>query len=185
MIRTVISRLREYTINPDPLAHAAGMIALVVAVNQPFYPLYLYAIIGPAAHVAWLTLLSTPFFAAIPAVARRNSLAGRAMLPLVGVANTMLGVKLFGVGSAVELFLVPCILLAAILFRPRERAITVLVLLVPFASYIGSDRILGTPLEVFSADGYQSIVAVHAVSVASLTAFIGLLFASLFAARNV
>ena len=43
--------------NSDPLANAAGIIAIVVAGNQPFYPLYLHAIVGAAAWPAWLTLL--------------------------------------------------------------------------------------------------------------------------------
>ena len=38
MFETTVSRLREYAANPDPLANAAGAIALVVAFNQPFYP---------------------------------------------------------------------------------------------------------------------------------------------------
>ena len=83
----------------------------------------MYAIVGVAAWPAWLTPLSTLFFVAVPVVARRHSLAGRAILPIAGVANTVRCVKLFGIASAVELFLVPCVLLGAILFRPRERAI--------------------------------------------------------------
>ena len=111
MIRTILLRLREYAANPDPLANAAGTIAIVVTVNQPFYPLYLHAIAGIAAWPAWLTLVSTPLFMAVPAVARSHPLAGRALLPIAGVANTVLCVKLFGIASAVELFLLPCVLL--------------------------------------------------------------------------
>lgn len=158
---------------------------MVVAVNQPFYPLYLHAIAGASAWPAWLTLISTPFFVGIPALARRHSLAGRAMLPVVGVVNTMLGVKLFGLASAVELFLLPCILLAAILFRPSERLIMVPILLTPVLAYMALDSNLGPPLQVFSAEEYRSIVAVHAASVAGLTAFIGLLFATNMSARKV
>jgi len=185
MLREIILRWRENVANPDPLANAAGTIAMVVAVNQPFYPLYLHAIVGSAAWPAWLTLLSTPFFAAIPAVMRRHSLTGRAMLPVVGVLNTMLCAKLFGLASAVELFFLPCILLAAMLFRPDERAIMVPILLTPVLAYLALDSNLGPPLQVFSPEEYRSIVAVHAVSVAGLTAFIGLLFATNMFARKV
>ena len=185
MLNALQLRLRKSVANPDPLANAAGTIALVVVVNQPFYPLYLHAIVGAAAWPAWLTLFSTPFFAVIPAVARRHSLTGRAILPVAGVVNTMLCVKLFGVASAVELFLVPCVLLAAMLFRPVERAIMAPVLLTPFVAYFGLDWSLGPPLQVFSADEYRSIVAVHAASVATLTAFIGLLFANTLSERRV
>lgn len=179
MFNALIERVRQYADNPDPLAQVAGTVALVVASNQPFYPLYLHAIVGKQALPAWLTLLTTPLFMAVPAVARRNSLAGRAMLPIVGTANTVFCVKLIGVATAVELFLLPCILLAAILFRTRERLTMVPVLLVPFAAYFLLDGRLGAPLQIFEAGSYASIVALHAVSVASLTALIGFMFASI------
>jgi hypothetical protein len=184
MLQALRTRWRDALADLDPPARAAGAIALVVAINQPFYPLYLHAIAGAAATSAWLTLLSTPFFAAVPTIARRHSLFGRAMLPLAGVANTMLGVKLLGTGSAVELFLLPCILLAAILFRPGERAGMAFVLLAPVAAYVGVDRILGPPLRAFSAEEYGSMIALHAASVGALTAFIGLQFSSALSERG-
>ena len=184
MIKTMIDRLGRYTANPDPLAKVAGTVAMVVASNQPFYPLYLYAIVGHLAWPAWFTLLSTPFFLAVPAIAKRHSLAGRAMLPITGVANTVLCIKLIGLKTAVELFLFPCILLAAILFRPTERVITAPVLALPFATYWFLDSRVGAPIQVFDADSYGSIIAMHAVSVASLTALIGILFASILAERD-
>ena len=185
MLNAVIERVRRYTDNPDPLAKVAGTVALVVASNQPFYPLYLYAIVGKQAWPAWLTLLTTPLFLAVPAVARRNPLAGRAMLPIVGVVNTVLCVKLIGLATAVELFLLPCVLLAAILFRINERLTMIPVLLVPFAAYFLIDGRLGGPLQIFDADSYVSIIALHAVSVASLTALIGFLFASILSERHI
>jgi hypothetical protein len=185
MLKTILLRLREYVSNPDPLAKAAGTVAVLVAGNQPFYPLYLHAIAGTAAWPAWFTLLSTPLFVAVPAVARHHSVAGRALLPVAGVANTVLCVKLFGVASAVELFLFPCILLAAILFRPAERVVAAFVLLTPFIAYMGLDWNLGPPVHVFSIDEYKSIIAVHAASVATLIAFIGLLFAAILSERGV
>ena len=136
MLRKLISRLQEYVESPDPQTYAAGMIAIVVAGNQPFYPLYLYAAVGGEAWPAWLTLLSTPFFAAVPWIARRHSALGRALLPLIGVANTMLSVKLFGIASGAQLFLLPCVLLGALLFRSTERAVMALVLAVTFLAYI-------------------------------------------------
>jgi hypothetical protein len=185
MLKILIMRLREYVKGSDPLTNTAGVVALVVAANQPFYPLFLYAVVGGAAWPAWLTLLSTPFFAAVPSVARRHSLAGRALLPLVGTANTVLSVKLFGVESAAQLFLLPCVLLGSILFRPGERAIMAMVLSVIFLAYVSLGENLGSALNVFSPAEYKSMVVLHAVSVAALTAFIGLLFSSIFASREV
>jgi hypothetical protein len=178
MLNKLISRLQRYLANPDPLARTAGIIAIVVASNQPFYPLYLYAIVGDAAWLAWLTLLSTPFFVVVPALARHNSLAGRALLPIAGVANTVLCVKLFGVASAVELFLLPCVLLGAILFRPRERAMTAIVIAISAVAYLIIVPNIGPPAQVFTVEEYQSIIVVHATSVGALVVMIGLLFAS-------
>ena len=185
MFNALLEPIRRYSDNPDPLAKVAATVALVVASNQPFYPLYLHAIVGKQAWPAWLTLLTTPLFLAVPAVARRHPLIGRAMLPIVGVANTVFCVKLIGLATAVELFLLPCILLAAILFRTSERTAMIPVLLVPFAAYFLLDSRLGAPLQVFDADNYASIVALHAVSVASLTALIGFMFASILSERRI
>jgi hypothetical protein len=185
MLNALLERVRQYADNRDPLAKVAATVALIVASNQPFYPLYLHAIVGKLAWPAWFTLLTTPLFLAVPAVARRHPLAGRAMLPIVGTINTVFCVKLIGLATAVELFLLPCILLAAILFRTSERKTMVPVLLVPFAAYFLLDSRLGTPLQIFDADSYASIIALHAVSVASLTAVIGLMAASILSERRI
>ncbi|MET0219839.1 MAG: hypothetical protein ABW213_04195 [Tardiphaga sp.] len=174
----MLNAFRNYKSNPDPLAALANTVALVVAGNQPFYPLYLHAIVGTSAWPAWITLITTPFFAAVPAIARRNSLAGRAMLPLIGTANGILAVKLIGADTGVELFLLPCVLLAAILFRREERVAMLAVLAVPFAAYLLLDSALGTPLATYSAGEYRSIVSMHAFSVACLFALIGFSFPS-------
>ena len=184
MFKVLVPRFRKYAENPDPLTNAAGKIALVVACNQPFYPLYLHAILGAAAWPAWLTLLSTPFFLAVPGLARRRAIAGRAMLPIAGVANTMLCVKLFGTASAVELFLLPCVLLGAILFRPHERLAMIPVLALPFIVYLAVDWNLGAAMQVLNNNEYKALVAVNAMSVAALIALIGLFFASVLAGRE-
>ena len=71
---TLTARLRTYAAHDDPATTVANAIALIVGWNGPFYPLYVVALagagVGPA--VA-LTALSTPFFLAIPALARRSS----------------------------------------------------------------------------------------------------------------
>ena len=122
MLSRSIKALHDYKANRDPLAVLANTVALVVAGNQPFYPLYLHAIVGRPAWPAWITCSTTPLFAAVPAIAKRNSLAGRAMLPTIGTVNGILAVKLIGIDTGVELFLLPCVLLATIIFRPGRTA---------------------------------------------------------------
>ncbi|MBC7585353.1 MAG: hypothetical protein H7316_16540 [Tardiphaga sp.] len=176
MLSRLQDQLQAYRENPDPLAQLANTIALVIAGNQPFYPLYLYAIVGQAAWPSWLTLLTFPLFAVIPAVARRNPLAGRLMLPVVGVANTVLAVKLVGLATAVELFLLPCVLLSTILFRQTEKRAMAAALACPFAAYFMLDAAVGSPLATYSAAEYRSIINMHVFSVASLFALIGFAF---------
>ncbi len=178
MFQDLMSRINAYTDNPDPLAKIAGTIALVIASNQPFYPLYLHWIVGPVAWPAWLTLLTMPLFLAVPPLGRLNALAGRVLMVVAGVINTVLCVKLVGLRTGVELFLIPCVLLGAILFRPQERALTLPVLALPFVVYLFLDGRLGAPLQIYSDADYDSIVALHAVSVASLTALMGIMFAA-------
>jgi hypothetical protein len=178
MLARMLTAFQNYKSNSDPLAALANTVALVVAGNQPFYPLYLHAIVGTSAWPAWITLITTPLFAAVPALARHSPLAGRAMLPLIGTANGILAVKLIGADTGVELFLLPCVLLAAILFRREERVVMLAVLAVPFAAYLLLDPAVGTPLATYSAGAYRSIISMHAFSVACLFALVGFSFPS-------
>lgn len=169
-------RVAAYAAHDDPLTAAANWIALVVAWNQPFYPLYLWAAVG-ADKIApsFLTFLSTPFFLAVPAVARRHPLAARVLLALTGVANGILSTKAFGVGSGVEIFLVPCALIGAALFRPSERAIGLFVVALSAAAYFIPARFFGQPLADYTAADNSGMVGLNAVSAATLIVFIGLL----------
>lgn len=179
-----LTRFRDYKDNPDPAARIANTVALVVAGNLPFYPLYLHAIVGRAGWPAWIMLVTLPFFAAVPAVARRHSLAGRVMLPVVGVANSVLAVKLIGTATGVELFLLPCALVATLLFRATERLAMAAALACPCLAYFVLDKAVGAPLREFAADDYRSVIAMNAFSVACLLAMIGLLAAPAAALRD-
>ena len=81
--------LTAYVAHDDPLVRAANVIALVVAANQPFYPLYVHWVIGHDAVPTLATFLSTPFFASVPAISRRDPQWGRTVLVLAGMANTV------------------------------------------------------------------------------------------------
>jgi len=168
--------LTAYAASPDPKVAATNWVAILVALNQPFYPLYIRGFVGDDGWASALTFLSTPFFAAIPAVSRRASLAGRAMLPLVGAANTMLTAKAFGSASGVELFLFPCAMAAAMAFRARERATLLTVLgLIAGAFLILHDR-MGPPLHAFSAEEAARFLTINIWSAAGLTLLIALQF---------
>jgi hypothetical protein len=170
--------VRGYTAHPDPLVAAGNLIAVVIAWNQPFYPLYLYFLVGEGIGVSFFTFLSTPFFLAVPAVARHHSLAGRALLPLTGMANTVMCAKLFGEASGVELFLAPCIMAAAMLFRRPERLVMLALVGLGLLAYVGLHGRYGTPYHLYSVAENARLFSLNALSAGTLVAFIGLAFAN-------
>ena len=174
-----------YAAHSDPLTVAANWIAIVVAWNQPFYPLYLWAVVG-ADKIApsFLTFLSTPFFLAVPAVARRHPMIGRLMLPMTGIANGIVSTKAFGTGSGVEIFLIPCALIGAALFRPSERTAGLAVIAFGAGVYFIPDRFYGLPLAAYSAADNAAMVGLNALSAATLIVFIGLLLSGVVAASE-
>jgi hypothetical protein len=165
---TRLERLRAYPAHADPRAAACNMIALVVAWNQPLYPLYVRWLVGGDAWATCWTFLSTPFFLAVPFVARRNALAGRALLPLAGVANTVLSAKAFGLASGVAWFLVPCGLIALLAFRPREWRVTLALGVVLSATALVLPH-LGLPLGAFTFDQYRAFARLNGWSVLALS----------------
>lgn len=120
-MRRIAHRLAAYIQSDDPLVAASNVIALVVAANQPFYPLYIRWLVGDDHGLSFITFVSTPFFLAVPAVARLSSLAGRALLPIIGILNTLACAQAFGAASGVELILCPCAMIAAMSLRQSER----------------------------------------------------------------
>lgn len=171
--------LDRYATHQDPLVTASNRIALVVVSNQPFYPLYLYAVVGDRFLPSLLTFLSTPLFAAVPAVARRYPFAGRVMLPLVGIGNGMVAAKALGPASGVEMFLIPCALIAAALFRPSERVTAFALIAALFLSYHVLHGRYGTPLATYTDAEYAILFSINALSASGLTVFIGLLLSGI------
>ena len=177
-----MAALKAYADHPDPRVAAANFFALLVASNQPFYPLYFYWTVGPdIGPTAW-TFLSTPFFLAVPALSRWNTLIGRAMLPIAGIANTLLSAKVFGVASGVEIFLVPCAVLALLIFRPHERWIAAFPLAgFCFLAYFLFHGAYGAPSHLYSEAEYAALLRLNMMSAGGLTAFTALSFSTLLA----
>lgn len=172
----LLRRIRSYAHDPDPRVAAGNAVALVVAANQPFYPLYVHWFVGDARPVL-ITFLSTPFFLAVPAVARRMPVAGRALLVLAGIGNTVIATGAVGVASGAEAFLAPCVVLAGLLFRPGERAPAFLLIALAFAAFLGLHDRYGAPWQSYTAEEYRDFVRLNALSAGGLLAFIGLAFA--------
>lgn len=180
----LVGALRAYAAHPDPLVSTANFIALLVASNQPFYPLYVYWLVSDRIEPTLFTFLSTPFFLAVPALARMSTMAGRALLPLAGIANTILCAKLFGFASAVEAFLMPCVVLALLLFRPKERLAAFAIAGSAFLAFLVLHGQYGAPLARYSVAEYEAFARLNVVSAAMLTACVALLFSNLLASAE-
>lgn len=180
-LKSLTAMVRSYAHHPDPRVAAANVIALLVASNQPFYPLYLFWLVSADTTAAWFTFLSTPFFLAVPAVAHWNGVAGRALLPLAGIGNTVLSAWLFGTASAVEIFLVPCGVIALLLFRPRERLVGLALTALAFVAFLFLHGAYGPPLTNYNPDEYAALARLNLMSASMLTAFVAILFSSLLA----
>ncbi len=166
--------LRRYAAHPDPATAAANLVALVVAGNGPFYPIYVLALIGWDRSGAWLTMLASPVFFLVPAISSRWPRAGRAALPLIGIANTLWCAELFGSASGLAWFLLPCIVLAALMFRPDERSPALLVMGLAIGSLIVVIEFPFSGLMVVSSEAAAALTRMNAISVATLTGFVSL-----------
>ncbi len=172
----LLAALRRYMAAEDPVVATANLIAMVLAWNTPFYPLYVLGTAGAAMHPgAWFTLLSFPVFLVVPAVTRRFSLAGRALLAAAGIANTVYCTWLLGEAAGTQLFLLPCIALAPLLFRRAEGLALLTFLFLPL--FIGLGLHGRYPASPFGCDG-ETCAALHwlnVISVICLLGFLGLL----------
>ncbi|TDR94273.1 hypothetical protein [Enterovirga rhinocerotis] len=176
-IRRWMAALKDYTVNSDPRAEIAAKVALIVAFNQPFYPLYFRWAVSPAVLPSLVTFLSTPFFAIVPTVMKRSTLLGRVVLLVAGIGNTVLCLVVFGPQSGVGVFLFPCLMLSVLLFRRRER-IGFAFAAVAFAVHVLSDSAFPAPLHAYTEQEYAALRRLNFLSAAGLTVMISLLFAN-------
>jgi hypothetical protein len=177
-LKRLTAAISAYAAHPDPRAAIANTVALVIVSNQPFYPLYLFWAVSPVVTPSYVTVLSTPLFAAVPAAMRRSALFGRSLLLVAGIGNTLLCRVAFGVGSGVEVFLFPCLVLALLLFRRSERLFALGFAALAFIAYLLPSAVLGAPLHLYEPDEYAALQRLNFLSAASLTVLIGWLFAA-------
>jgi hypothetical protein len=175
---TLKQHLARLTAHPDKLTETGNFIALVLAWNAPFYPFYIWLIAGAAALPAsLLTALSLPVMAVVPAVSRRSGLAGRALLCLAGTGNSVWCSWVLGEPAGVALFLLPCIMLAALLFRASEWPVYAPLAALPLACGWFMPGHMPPPPHVYTAEQYSHLLNMNAASVGILIAFLGYLFA--------
>jgi hypothetical protein len=152
----------------------AVTVAWVIVMNKPFYPIYVWYLVGNGVTASLGTLVSTPFFLALPRLARRFPLGVRIALPLIGTADTLLATRLFGQGSGTELFLAACIMLVALSFRPDEKWLQRGLAVFVFLAFVVSRNAVGAPLQTWTESDLAILLNLNAFAVASLMAFIAL-----------
>jgi hypothetical protein len=172
VLRGLAQRYRNYVAHRDPLAAAGNVVAAFILSNQPFYPLYLWLLIGDRFWPSLLTLFSSPFYAVVPFLMRRNAAAGKWLLVIASLGNTLVSIKALGAESGLELFFFPCAVLGALLFAEGERRSRWVAVLLPFALYLMLRGRYGAPLETFSGAEYGTLLTLHAVSAAAICVFI-------------
>jgi hypothetical protein len=160
-----------YVHSPDPVQRSCNTIALLVASNQPFYPLYIRYLVGNDGGVSLLTLLSTPFFVAVPALARRAHTLGLAALPVVGLVNGMIATLAFGRQAGIELFAIPCMVIAAA-GTWRGSRLVLLLSTIALLLYFAVFSAMSTPLHNFTPGEIESLYRLNMFSVAGLTLYI-------------
>jgi len=182
VLTRAVARLGAYAAHEDPLVAAGNKVALVLGGNTPFYPLYVVWLAGSDG-MPWLLLtqLVFPLFLAVPAIARRHQLLGRLTLCLAGTANTVFGTWLLGERAGVELFLVPCITLASLVFGAGERGLMLLVAALPLGAYYFLHGHYGAPPHLYAAESYAALLSMNAISVGTLSIFLGIVFSGLYA----
>ena len=163
----------------DPLMRAASVISLMVAGNQPTYPLYLWWMVGGPWWLAWWLVLSVPFFIAVPLVGRRWSLGGRLLLPLTGIANVVAAGLLLGDRAGLSALLLPCAGIAAMLFRADEWPFMLALVGLAMAAWLflaGHPNVafLAAGGDMFSAAQYATMTRLNALSALALFGFLGM-----------
>lgn len=177
-MKALLAAFSRYIAHEDALTLALNKVAMVLAGNTPFYPLYLWAVLGRDATASiLLTLCSFPFWALIPAIARRNGLAGRMTIGIVGALNTLWCSAILGFHSGTALFLIPCVMLATLGFHHYERRIMLAVAGLPFLIYALLRIVTIGPVKTYTAAEYSALITLNGFSVACLIGFLGLTFA--------
>ena len=169
---SVVAWLRRYAAHPDPATAAANLVALVVAGNGPFYPLYVLAVVGWDCSGAWLTMLASPLFFAVPALSQASPHVARLVLPLIGIANTVWCAALFGSASGIALFLLPTIVLALLVPHSDERRLGLVLAGLAIACMIFLTEFSFGGLIDVGAMAAASLARLNLLSTTMLTAFI-------------
>ena len=154
----------------DPLVATAALLGLILASNQPTYPLYVWLAAGEGVARSCVVLGAIPLFLAVPLIARRYGVAARILLPVAGIANTIVAARVMGPQAGLEYLLIPCAALGAALFRAGERWTMLAIVAAAAAAWLLID---GFPPGDLSASAYASLRRMNAISAIAVCGLLG------------
>ena len=123
-----------------------------------------------------LTMATTPLYLLI---ALKAATTPRLcwLLPAVGAADAFIGSKALGAGAAMDAYLAPCAMLAALAGSARDKATTRALFIMLFAAFVLLRYWQPEPLAVLSVQAAERLRDLNLFSVAGLMFFIGWRFA--------
>ncbi len=164
-------------ISVDALTAASITVAWVVALNKPFYPLYVWGLTGDGVASSPTAVVAAPFFALAAWCGRRYPLAARLGVPLIGIVDTALAGLFMGQATGTELYYAPCLMLVALNFHAAEKWLQRGLAVIAFAVFALLHGHAGFGLSPWSGADAQALLTLNAFSVASLMTFIALRYA--------
>lgn len=160
------------------LSNACSSVATVIALNKPIYPLYVWWLAPDALKASLFTVISLPLYLGLIYLARHNSKASRIGLALIGTLDTLAIGMILGDQSGSWLFLAPCVMLAAVVFRSDEIWMRRIAISLAYSLFALSFGRFPEPLIAYSVESAATLFKLNAFGAFALVAFIGLRFPS-------
>ena len=161
----------------DPLAVAAGATALVLALNKPLYPLYVWFLAESAFRLSLLSALTMPLYLAVWYASRIGaSRAARFGMVIVGVVDTVAIAFILGGESDTLAFLFACLMLAGLCFYRAETWLSRGLIAAILVLFVALEGRIGGPLMPVSEGDMQNLAFLNITGAAALAAFIMLRF---------
>ena len=180
----MIRALHRYLEHEDPLVGAANLIAVLVGLNLPGYAICAGLVAGPGGFpAALLTFSASPLFLALPAVSRSRPNLSRALLPIIGTINTLFSTWVLGEPSGTQMFFMPVLMAAALLFRRGEAWLMLPLVALPAVAFLAADGRYPLPPHFFDSAAAGALRSTNALGVTCLTISMGLIFSRALARR--
>jgi hypothetical protein len=169
---------------PSAEASASAKTAWILALNKPVYPVYVWYFAGSGFWEASITALSMPLYIGLALLLRSHAQVLRLGVPLLGLFDTVLAVKLFGAASGAELFFFPCLVLATLAPETGETRTSRILVATIFLGAMALHGHYGAALHVWDAGALDRLREINIFAVASLCAFLGWTFAERLRSHN-